>query len=119
MKYRAYSGFSSNRKEKPLPLISEDEIPFDIPEGWEWVQLKEITSEIGDGIHGTPEFDPLGEYYFINGNNLNNGKIELKDDTQKVSEEEYRKYKKPLSKLFISLNFSSANVIALLLGLAL
>jgi len=27
------------KKEKPLPPISEDEIPFDIPESWEWVRL--------------------------------------------------------------------------------
>ena len=24
------------KKEKPLPEISEDEIPFDIPESWKW-----------------------------------------------------------------------------------
>lgn len=27
------------KKEKPLPAISEEEIPFDIPENWEWVRL--------------------------------------------------------------------------------
>ena len=27
------------KKEKPLPPISEDEIPFDIPDSWEWVRL--------------------------------------------------------------------------------
>ena len=25
------------KKEKPLPEITEDEIPFDIPETWKWV----------------------------------------------------------------------------------
>lgn len=30
------------KKEKPLPEISEDEIPFDIPENWKWVRLGEI-----------------------------------------------------------------------------
>lgn len=32
------------KKEKPLPEISEDEIPFDIPESWKWVRLGEIIS---------------------------------------------------------------------------
>ncbi|NLD88172.1 MAG: restriction endonuclease [Clostridiales bacterium] len=32
------------KKEKPLPEISEDEIPFDIPEGWKWVRLPSIAS---------------------------------------------------------------------------
>ncbi|UZQ84781.1 restriction endonuclease subunit S [Thermoclostridium stercorarium] len=30
------------KKEKPLPPISEDEIPYELPEGWEWVRLGEI-----------------------------------------------------------------------------
>ena len=31
------------KKEKPLPEITEDEKPFEIPEGWMWVRLREIT----------------------------------------------------------------------------
>lgn len=30
------------KKLKALPAITEDEIPFDIPESWEWVQLDEL-----------------------------------------------------------------------------
>jgi type I restriction enzyme S subunit len=30
------------KKEKPLPPIAEDEIPFEIPEGWRWCRLNEI-----------------------------------------------------------------------------
>ena len=30
------------KKEKPLPEITEDEKPFDIPESWKWVRLGEI-----------------------------------------------------------------------------
>ena len=30
------------KKEKPLPEISEDEIPFDIPESWRWVRLRDL-----------------------------------------------------------------------------
>ena len=32
------------RKEKPLAEIAEDEIPFDIPENWKWVQLGNLAS---------------------------------------------------------------------------
>ena len=53
----------------------DDEIPFDIPDSWEWARLSSITSVIGDGIHGTPEYDINGNYYFVNGNNLVDGKI--------------------------------------------
>lgn len=30
------------KKEKPLPEITEDEIPFDIPESWKWVHIGEL-----------------------------------------------------------------------------
>ena len=33
------------RKEKSLPPITKDEIPFDIPAGWKWVRLGEIIQE--------------------------------------------------------------------------
>ena len=32
------------KKEKPLPEISEDEIPFEIPESWKWVRVAGITT---------------------------------------------------------------------------
>lgn len=31
------------KKEKPLPEITEDEKPFDIPENWEWVRIPNVT----------------------------------------------------------------------------
>lgn len=32
------------KKEKPLPKITAEEIPFEIPESWKWVRLGEITT---------------------------------------------------------------------------
>lgn len=32
------------KKSKPLPEITEDEIPFEIPESWEWVRVGDISS---------------------------------------------------------------------------
>ncbi len=32
------------RKSKPLPPIDPDEIPFQIPDSWQWVRLKEVAS---------------------------------------------------------------------------
>jgi type I restriction enzyme S subunit len=37
------------KKEKPLPEISQDEIPFEIPDNWKWVKLQDITSLISKG----------------------------------------------------------------------
>ena len=36
------------KKEKPLPEISDDEIPFDIPESWCWCKVEDITIPIGN-----------------------------------------------------------------------
>lgn len=37
------------KKEKPLPPITEDEIPFDIPDSWKWVRLGALSSLITKG----------------------------------------------------------------------
>lgn len=41
------------KKEKPLPEITEDEIPFDIPDNWVWVRLGEMALDARSG--GTPD----------------------------------------------------------------
>ena len=99
------------KKEKPLPEIAEDEVPFEIPDGWKWVRLSQIISVLGDGIHGTPAFDEIGDYYFVNGNNLAKGHIVFKADTKKVSFNEYEKHKKPLdmNTILISINGTIGN----------
>ena len=100
------------KKTKPLPEITEDEIPFDIPDTWKWVRLGNIVSVLGDGIHGTPVYDDRGSYYFINGNNLNNGVIEIKDNTKKVDEEQFLKHKRELNDntVLVSINGTIGNV---------
>jgi len=37
------------KKEKPLPEIVEDEIPFDIPESWKWVRVGNVFN-VGTGM---------------------------------------------------------------------
>lgn len=99
------------KKSKPLPEITDEEKPFDIPESWEWVRLLEISSTIGDGIHGTPQYSQDGEYYFINGNNLQDNRIIIKKDTKKVSITEANKYLVNLNKqtLLVSINGTLGN----------
>lgn len=79
---------------------------------WPEVRLGDITSKLGDGLHGTPKYDENGEYYFINGNNLGNGKIVIDEKTKRATEEEYLKYKKELNNrtILISINGTIGNV---------
>ena len=50
------------KKSKPLPEITEDEIPFEIPESWEWVRLVDI---VEFRMGKTP---PRGEERYWKGN---------------------------------------------------
>ena len=90
----------------------DEEVPFEIPATWNWARLSNITSILGDGIHGTPEYDATGTVYFINGNNLSNGSIEIKADTKKVSEQEAEKHKRLLNSttVLVSINGTLGNV---------
>lgn len=79
---------------------------------WKTYLLSDISSKIGDGLHGTPKYDGNGDYYFINGNNLINGSIVFKEDTKKVTEDEFLKYRKDLNdnSVLISINGTIGNL---------
>jgi type I restriction enzyme S subunit len=48
---------AKNRKKADLPPITEEEIPFEIPQSWEWVRLGDIVSDVryGTSKHCSPE----------------------------------------------------------------
>ncbi|MDE6780544.1 MAG: restriction endonuclease subunit S [Ruminococcus sp.] len=100
------------KDKKKSDVIKIDEVPFKIPDSWCWCRLKNIVSILGDGIHGTPKYSDIADYYFINGNNLLNGKIVIKDDTKKVDYTQYVKYKKELNEntIFVSINGTIGNL---------
>jgi type I restriction enzyme S subunit len=67
---------------------------------WPTEKLSKLCDRIGDGIHGTPEYCTDSDIFFINGNNLKEGKIEFVSGTKRVSGDE-------LSTNFIELNENS------------
>jgi type I restriction enzyme S subunit len=79
---------------------------------WGEKSLEYLTIKIGDGIHTTPKYDPSGKYYFINGNNLIEGKIVVDEKTKRVSSEEFEIHKKHLTKktIFLSINGTIGNL---------
>lgn len=100
------------KKDKPLAAIADDEKLFKLPQGWMFVRLREIATHLGDGLHGTPIYTTNGEYYFVNGNNLKDGKIIIKHETKTVDVSEYEKHKKPLnaSSVLVSINGTLGSV---------
>lgn len=79
---------------------------------WPLVRLENVTSRIGDGLHGTPKYDDNGDYYFINGNNLSNGRIVINEKTKRTDEEQYLKHKKDLNDrtILVSINGTLGNI---------
>ena len=66
--------------------------PIRNEKGWNTYTLAEMCDGIGDGLHGTPEYDENGEYPFINGNNLISGIIQINPSTKKVNKKTYEKH---------------------------
>lgn len=83
-----------------------------IPEEWNSFPLKTLTSRIGDGIHTTPDYVEKSDYYFINGNNLVDGRVSISEQTKCVSKEEFVKHHRELSSrtLLLSINGTIGSV---------
>ncbi|WP_207719364.1 restriction endonuclease subunit S [Clostridium sp. cel8] len=75
------------KKQKPLPPITEDEIPYELPKGWEWVRLGEICSLITDGTHSTPNYVSKG-VPFLSVKDISNGFIDF-NHTRFITQQEH------------------------------
>lgn len=73
------------KKSKPLPPISEEEKPFDIPDNWKWVRLDDICKSIMDGDHQPPPQVKSGVPFLVI-SNISSGKIDL-TETRHVPQE--------------------------------
>ena len=61
------------KKEKPLPPITEDEIPFEVPENWCWVRLRDV-------VYNRGQKKPDNRFCYIDIGSINN-----KNQTVKVA----------------------------------
>jgi len=80
------------KKEKPLPEIKAEEIPFEIPSNWTWCRLGEIISTIFDGPFGshlkTADYTDSG-VQVIRLENIGFMKFNIEKETF-ISEEKYK-----------------------------
>ena len=81
-------------------------------DAWEQRKFSEGVSEIGDGLHGTPIYCEDGNVYFINGNNLVDGKIVISAETKKVNESQQSTADKSLddTTILMSINGTIGNL---------
>ncbi len=80
--YRKADGSFYERTGKEEHCI-DDELPFEIPDSWEWSRLG-LCLDVRDGTHDTPKYVEHG-YPLITSKNLINGSIDF-DNTKKISE---------------------------------
>lgn len=66
------------KKQKALPEITEDEIPFEIPESWKWVRLGEI-GVTNIGLTYKPTEVSTDGTIVLRSSNIQNGKLDLSD----------------------------------------
>lgn len=67
----------SGKKEKPLPPIKPEEIPFDIPENWVWCRLGEICQFITSGSRNWNQYYSDSGDLFIRSQNIKESKLDL------------------------------------------
>lgn len=82
------------KKEKPLPEITEDEIPFDIPDSWKWVRLSQLFSVLnGDRGKNYPAKSTLSHegIPFISALNLDGKSVIEDDNLLRLSEQQYER----------------------------
>jgi type I restriction enzyme S subunit len=69
------------KKQKVLPKIREDERPFELPDGWEWVHILDISELITSGSRGWAKYYSDKGAIFITMGNLARNSYELRMDT--------------------------------------
>ncbi len=69
------------KKQKPLPAITDEETPFELPTGWEWAKLGNALNKITDGTHHSPINGDSGEYLYISAKNIKNNGVQLSNAT--------------------------------------
>lgn len=75
------------KKEKALPEITEDEIPFDIPESWKWVRLRDVVSFHGGYAYKSTSYVPESKNQIIRLGNVKNNKIVVDTNPVFISNE--------------------------------
>lgn len=90
-----YLGSDGRRYEKRMdakgresePICIDDEIPFDIPDSWEWARLESVTRVVTDGDHQAPHQSNKGIPFLVI-SDISSGAINL-SNTRKVPHEHY------------------------------
>ncbi len=76
------------KKQKPLPAITDEEKPFELPRGWSYTRLDDLCANVSSG--STPpksELSESGDIPFLKVYNIQNQEIEFKERTLFVTKD--------------------------------
>ena len=86
-----YRGEDNSYYEKLLATgevkCIDDEIPFEIPQGWEWCRFSTICQTLTDGTHSTPHYTERG-VPFLSVKDMSSGYLDF-TNTKFISESEH------------------------------
>ena len=80
-----YRGEDNSYYEKILATgevkCIDEEIPFEIPQGWEWCRVIDVMLKITDGTHNSPTNTDNGDFMYITAKNIKEDGISLANIT--------------------------------------
>jgi len=79
------------KKEKPLPPIAEDDIPYDLPEGWVWCRLGDLTCFLGGCAFQSKDYVKSSNNQIIRIGNVKNHILSLESSPVFISDQNANK----------------------------
>jgi type I restriction enzyme S subunit len=77
------------KKQNPIAPIKPEEVPFELPEGWVWTRLGEVSYKITDGTHFTPHYTKTG-VQFVSAKDIKSGEL-IFNNCKFISKEQHEK----------------------------
>ena len=75
------------KKPRPIQLINENDVLFEIPKSWEFTRFESVAHLISDGAHHTPQYLDEG-VPFLSVKDMSNGSLSF-EDTRYISIEQH------------------------------
>ena len=70
------------------PVCIDEEIPFDIPENWQWTKLGRICTKLVDGDHNPPKgIEEKTDYIMASSRNINHNTVEDLENVRYLTKE--------------------------------
>ena len=65
------------------------DVPFEVPEGWQWCKITDVVDKLTDGTHNSPKNYPSGAYMYVTAKNIKRSRLDLSNVTY-VTEDIHR-----------------------------